>query len=44
MCEICKLKLHKIIVVIWRIDDEAWARWRDLKAVGSVYIYFTTKL
>ena len=32
------------MVVIWRIDVEAQARWRGLKAVGSVYIYFTTEL
>jgi hypothetical protein len=33
------------MVVIWRMDAEAWARWTDLKAVGSehiyIYIYFT---
>jgi len=32
------------MVVIRRIDVEAQAGWRDLKAVGSMYIYFTAEL
>jgi len=27
------------MVVIWRIDVETWARWRDLKSMDSAYIY-----
>jgi len=26
------------MVVIWKKDDEAQARWTDLRAVGSEYI------
>jgi hypothetical protein len=32
------------MVVIWRIDVEAWDRWRDLKSMDSAYIYFTAEL
>jgi len=38
------LQYHKKIVVIWRIVTAAYARWRNLKAEGSVYIYFTADL
>jgi len=32
------------MVVTWKIDVEEQVRWRDLKTVGSMYIYFTAEL
>lgn len=29
---------------MWRIDIEAWARWRNLKSMESAYVYFTAEL